>query len=90
MKSTDKEVVVSAETTRTKFDGVLLTIRSRKSFFEVTQAIERSLQRFHIPKLMEYLTHGDRARTPVRLSSRQQLYCPYASACGPKSRRLTT
>jgi len=30
------------------------------------------------------------SRTPVRLSSRQQLYCPYASARGPKSRRLTT
>jgi len=32
-----------------------------KSFFEVTQAIERNLQRFHTPKLMEYVTHGDRA-----------------------------
>jgi uncharacterized protein (DUF302 family) len=58
---TDKAVEVSAQTTRTKFDGVLLTIRSRKSFFEVTQAIERTLQRFQIPKLMEYVTHGDRA-----------------------------
>src|ERR1700682_3372433 len=29
------------------------------------------------------------SRTPVRLSSRQQLYRPYASACGPKSRCLT-
>jgi uncharacterized protein (DUF302 family) len=61
MKSTDKAGEVSAQTRRTKYDGVLLTIRSRKSFFEVTQAIERSLQRFHIPKLMEYVTHGDRA-----------------------------
>jgi hypothetical protein len=61
MKSTDKGVGVSAQTTRTKYDGVLLTIRSRKSFFEVIQAIESSLQRFHIPKLMEYVTHGDRA-----------------------------
>jgi len=51
---------VSPQTTRTKFDGVLLTIRSRKSFFEVTRAIEKTLQRFHIPKLMEYVTHGDR------------------------------
>jgi hypothetical protein len=32
-----------------------------QAFFEVTQAIERNLQRFHIPKLMEYVTHGDRA-----------------------------
>jgi hypothetical protein len=56
MRSTDNSMEVSAQTTRTKFDGVLLTIRSRKSFFEVTQAIERSLQRFHIPKLMEYVS----------------------------------
>jgi hypothetical protein len=56
MKSTD-----IAQTTRTKFDGVLLTIRSSKSFFEITQAIEKALPRFHIPKLMEYVTHGNRA-----------------------------
>ncbi len=60
MKSTDKAMEVSPQTTRTKFDGVLLTIRSHKSFFEVTRAIEKTLQRFHIPKLMEYVTHGDR------------------------------
>jgi hypothetical protein len=54
---TDKAVEVSAQTARTKFDGVLVTIRSRKSFFEVTQAIEMALPRFHIPKLMEYVTH---------------------------------
>ena len=29
------------------------------------------------------------SRTPVRLSSREQLYCPDASVRGPKSRRLT-
>jgi uncharacterized protein (DUF302 family) len=69
MKSTDKAVEVSAQTTRTKFDGVLLTIRSRKSFFEVTQAIERSLQRFHIPKLMEYVTHADRAGVEAYVNS---------------------
>jgi len=56
MKSTD-----TAQTTRTKFDGVLLTIRSRKSYFAITQAIETTLPRFHIPKLMEYVTHGNRA-----------------------------
>src|SRR6202041_3417575 len=61
MKTTDKAVAVSSRTTRTKYDGGLLTIRSRKSFFEVTQAIESSMQRFHIPKLMEYVTHRDRA-----------------------------
>jgi hypothetical protein len=61
MKTTDKAVAVSPQTTRTKYDAVLLTIRSRKSFFEVTQAIESSMQRFHTPKLMEYVTHGNRA-----------------------------
>ena len=35
---TDKAGEVSAQTTRTKFDGVLVTIRSRKSYFEVTHA----------------------------------------------------
>ena len=43
MKSTDNAGEVSGLTTTTKFDGVLVTIRSRKSFFEVTEAIERSL-----------------------------------------------
>jgi len=66
---TDKAGEVSAQTTRTKFDGVLLTIRSRKSFFEVTQAIERNLQRFHTPKLMEYVTHGDRASVEAYVNS---------------------
>ena len=56
MKSAD-----IAQTTRTKFDGVLVTIRSSKSFFEITQAIEKALPRFHIPKLMEYVTHRNRA-----------------------------
>jgi uncharacterized protein (DUF302 family) len=69
MKSTDKGVGIFAQTTRTKYDGVLLTIRSRKSFFEVTQAIESSLQRFHIPKLMEYVTHGDRAGVEAYVDS---------------------
>jgi uncharacterized protein (DUF302 family) len=69
MKSTDKAVEVSAQTTRTKFDGILLTIRSRKSFFEVTQAIEMALPRFHIPKLMEYVTHGDRAGVEAYVDS---------------------
>ena len=61
MKTTDRAVAISPQTTRTKYDAVLLTIRSRKSFFEVTQAIESSMQRFHTPKLMEYVTHGNRA-----------------------------
>jgi hypothetical protein len=61
MKSATKAAEVSPQTTRTKYDAVLLTIRSRKSFFEVTQAIESSMQRFHTPKLMEFVTHGNRA-----------------------------
>lgn len=68
-KSTDQAVEVSAQTTRTKFEGVLLTIRSRKSFFEVTQPIERNLHRFHTLKLMEYVTHGDRAGVEAYVDS---------------------
>ena len=50
---------MSAQTVATKYDGVLVTIRSKKSFFEVTKAIEAKLRRFSVPKLMEYVTHGD-------------------------------
>lgn len=49
------------QTTLTPFDGVLLTIRSEKSYAEVTQAIEERMQRFSIPKSVEYVTHHDRA-----------------------------
>jgi uncharacterized protein (DUF302 family) len=69
MKSTDNSVKVSAQTTRTNYDGVLLTIRSRKSFFDVTEAIERALPRFHIPKLMEYVTHGSRTGVEAYVES---------------------
>jgi hypothetical protein len=69
MTSTDNSVKVSAQTRTTKFDGVLVTIRSRKSFFEVTDAIERALPRFHIPKLMEYVTHGNRAGVEAYVDS---------------------
>ena len=69
MKGTDNAVEVSARTTKTKFDGVLLTIHSAKSFFEVTQAIEKVLPRFHIPKLMEYVTHGNRAGVEAYVAS---------------------
>jgi uncharacterized protein (DUF302 family) len=51
---------MSAEKTLTGFDGVLVTIRSKKSFFEVTKAIEESLQHFSIPKLTEYVEQGNR------------------------------
>src|SRR5579864_5723764 len=69
MKSRDNAVELSTQTTTTKFDGVLVTIRSRKSFFEVTQAIEKALPRFHIPKLMEYVTHGDRPGVEAYVAS---------------------
>jgi uncharacterized protein (DUF302 family) len=46
--------------TLTPFDGVLITIRSEKSFAEVTKAIESRLQRFSTAKLLEYVTHADR------------------------------
>jgi uncharacterized protein (DUF302 family) len=51
---------MSAQTALTKFDGVLVTIRSEKSFFEVAKAIESSLQRFSVTRLLEYVTHADR------------------------------
>src|ERR1700726_3562502 len=51
---------MSARTVLTKYDGVLVTIRSKKSFFEVTKAIESSLQRFSVPRMMEYVAHADR------------------------------
>jgi uncharacterized protein (DUF302 family) len=51
---------MSGEAELTEFSGILITIRSRKSYFEVTKAIEERLQRFSVPKLMEYVTHADR------------------------------
>ncbi|MER5793777.1 DUF302 domain-containing protein [Streptomyces sp. NPDC001980] len=51
---------MSAQTTQTHFDGVLVTIRSDKSYFEVTEAIESKLQRFSITRQMEYMTHQNR------------------------------
>ena len=49
-----------AQTALTGFDGVLITIRSERSFFEVTRAVEASLQRLSVPKLMEHVARGDR------------------------------
>jgi hypothetical protein len=51
---------MSGQTQLTEFGGILITIRSGKSYIEVTKAIESQLQRFSVPKLMEYVTHGDR------------------------------
>jgi uncharacterized protein (DUF302 family) len=52
---------MSAETALTNFDAVLITIRSKKSFFEVTEAIETSLQRLSVPTLMDLVGRGDLA-----------------------------
>jgi uncharacterized protein (DUF302 family) len=49
-----------ADKTLTPFDGALVTIRSRKSYADVTAAIEKSLQRFNIAKFMEYVVHQDK------------------------------
>src|SRR5690349_13184335 len=54
------EVRIPQHETLTPSNGVLVTIRSDKSFFEVTKDVESRLQRFSIPKLMEYVPHGDR------------------------------
>jgi hypothetical protein len=51
---------MSGQAELTEFGGILITIRSRKSYFEATKAIEDRLQRFSVPKLMEYATHADR------------------------------
>ncbi|MDH6120244.1 uncharacterized protein (DUF302 family) [Kitasatospora sp. GAS204A] len=51
---------MAAQVTQTPYDAVLLTIRSDKPYSEVVKAIESRLQRFSIPKLMEYVTHSDR------------------------------
>jgi len=53
-------VLIPDHKTLTPFDGVLVTIRSEKSFAEVTKAIESRLQRFSTAKLVEYVTHADR------------------------------
>jgi uncharacterized protein (DUF302 family) len=49
-----------AQTALTEFDAVLVTIRSGRSFFEVTKAVEASLQRLSVSRLMEHVARGDR------------------------------
>jgi uncharacterized protein (DUF302 family) len=49
-----------AQTALTEFGAVLITIRSQRSFFEVTNAVEASLQRLSVPRLMEHVARGDR------------------------------
>ena len=42
---------MSAQTTKTHFTGQLITIRSTKSFAQVTGEIERQFQRYDTDKL---------------------------------------
>ena len=52
--------VSSAQTALTEFDGVIVAIRSERSVFEVTKAVEVSLQRLSDSRLMEHVAPGDR------------------------------
>src|ERR1700738_2539556 len=54
------EVHASPDKTLTPFEGALVTIRSKKSYTDVTAAIEAKLQRFSIAKFMEYVVHQDK------------------------------
>jgi uncharacterized protein (DUF302 family) len=45
----------------TRFATTNLTIHSKKSFFEVTSAIESALPRLSMPRLFEFIGHQDRA-----------------------------
>jgi uncharacterized protein (DUF302 family) len=72
MQGADNSAKASAQTTMTKYDAVLFTVRSRKSFFEVTKAIEKSMPRFHTPKLMEYVSHRDLTGVEAYVDSTSQ------------------
>jgi hypothetical protein len=50
---------MAAQTTKTEFTGQLVTIKSNKSFAEVTGAIERLFQRYNADKLRELTAAGD-------------------------------
>jgi uncharacterized protein (DUF302 family) len=52
--------MMPAQTALTEFGAVLVTIRSERSFFEVTGTVEASLQRLSVPRLMEHVARGDR------------------------------
>jgi uncharacterized protein (DUF302 family) len=54
------EVHALPDKTLTPFEGALVTIRSKKSYTDVTAAIEAKLQRFSIAKFMEYVVHQDK------------------------------
>jgi hypothetical protein len=51
--------VVGVQVTKTDFTFQLVTIRSKKSFAEVTGEIERLFQRYDVDKLEELSVAGD-------------------------------
>jgi uncharacterized protein (DUF302 family) len=56
------EVTMSAQITKTKFTCQLVTIRSKKSFAEVTDEIERLFRRYDLDKLADLTAEGDREK----------------------------
>jgi len=50
---------MGAQITKTDFTGQLVTIRSKKSFVEVTVEIERLFQRYDLDKLRQLTAAGD-------------------------------
>lgn len=51
-----------ATTTSTKFTCELLTIRSKKSFAQVTREVESTFQRYDLPELARLTAEGDTAK----------------------------
>jgi hypothetical protein len=49
-----------AQTALTELDGVPVTIRSERSVFGVTKAVEASLRRLSVPRPMEHVARGNR------------------------------
>lgn len=59
-KDTDvSETRPTTDKTLTPFDGTLVTIRSKKSYAEVTASIETTLQRLDVSKATERIGHQD-------------------------------
>ena len=56
---------MNAQVTKTDFNGQLVTIRSNKSFTEITGAIERLFQSYDSDKLRELTAAGDAEKLAV-------------------------
>jgi hypothetical protein len=50
---------MTAQITKTEFTAQLVTIESRKSFFELTAEVEKLFQRYDTAKLADLTTQGD-------------------------------